>query len=708
MQELKRTARRTAQYQSRQVAVGIDTGTGDERTSILNSLGKFASAVTGEADRQVTAEIETKKALGASRAAQDMLRAEENRQGITEDDVLATKLSYNAIIGQHETMEAGNSFLEWYRANPEADEQQIEQKKAELYQPLFEQFGGDPYSVKQISLQVQESQFGLSNAQESIKQKYLIEKNTEALGINLGDMLSDPNANIDMIVNKDIPMAAKSLGLDEFTYKKLLMNEMVNRASDGDSRLLTQLSKTDWSKGSVLIQKAQDSYDNYVAKENAALIGDAMGSIELENSNLTVPWETTLSKIEALNKRFPDTYSAARIASLKKARGAAVKAAAKQRAITAESFAVLNDESKIPLGVNTQFTDKEKKDAIKVYEKDWATKTKELISAGVDEATANSYILKQKLDWSRANRMDIPSLKTNLDALLSLNPEDYPNSKDLPEYANQAFNILRTMDDATMDLYFSNKADKAMAINIKNGMGVREPYSAFKRAYNVKQNPYRVTNEKRTEVYEQVQAAVDDKFTTIVPSWLGGQDVPDWQREQVALKVTEEANTNMYNGVLDPEANAKQSVVTVTRDYAKTFNGTLINKPISVIGNRLGLDEKQYNKVNDYLEAYVLENKKKIDSEVGEDVDVSDISIDVNESGTSFILRYKGGEQIGGRQSFRNVADAGRTADLSQLRDLQKESKEARDTRLAKEKQAADEAAHMALFYATFNQQDKD
>lgn len=697
MKELQRTSRRQYQQQVRTKAIAV-SNTGEDRISILEGLSKFAGAASEESQRQMRAEIETKKALGASRAAQDLLVSSQHRQGITEDDVLATKLAYNAVVGQHDTIEAGNQFVEWYQANPDADDKAIEAKKQELYQPLFERYSGDPDSVKQVSLQVQESQFNLMPVQEKIKQNYNHQKKSEALTMNIGDLLADPNADTGAIVNTEVPTVAKSLGLSEFEYKEALMKEMVNRADNGDARLLNTLESTNWAKDSVLISKAKASYESFVAKENASIIGDTMGDIELENTSLTVPWSTTLKKIERLNDRFPNTYSAARISQLKQARARAVKAQTDNSEMNKLSFANLNDETGLPLKMDGRWDEPTKKKYLKELEAGFSQKTQELIDADVDPVKANAIMMKQRLDWSRVNRYPLPSLQNNLEALIGLNPEDYPNSNDLPEFATSGLSILQTMDDATVDIYFTNDKDKAMAINIRSGMTTRDPYSAYKRAYNVRQNPYKVSGETRQELADEIASEVDSKFEHgFISELFGNKNVPEWQRSQIASRVTEIANINMYNGA-DLDANVKQSIAEVTKDYSQTFNGTMINKPIAVIADKLGLTNTPL-KANDYLEAYILSNQESITKDWGSEVEPADITFDVAENGQTFILRYKGGEQIGGRNIWDDVKKIGRKANLKHLRDLQTSTEAEIKAKREADEAAAEEAAHMVLFY---------
>ncbi|QZI86141.1 hypothetical protein PODOV006v2_p0047 [Vibrio phage 15E36.1] len=694
LQKVQRTTRRQAVSQTRTRALGVNTQQGDDRLAIMSELSKFAQAGSAEANRAQRAEIETKKALGAERAAQDLVKVEQNRQGITEDDVLATKLAYNAVVGKHDTIQAGNDFVEWYQTNPDADEETVSAKKSELYQPIFEKYGDDDLSLQQISLDVQESQFRLQPIQEKIKGDYTKQKNTEAMTMQLGDFLADPQADIGAIVDTEIPQQAKALGLGEFEYKKLVMSEMVARAADGDGRLLEHLKATDWAKDSVLIDKAEASYQQFTSRENAIAIGDELGSIELENKSLSVPWSTTLKKAEALNKRFPNSISAAKIAQWKKQRATATES----RKTTTEMFQLSYDnmfsEEGIPLAMDGTFSPKQKKDFVKGLDKIFSDKTQELIDGGtMTQEEANSHMMKQRLDWSRVNRIKIPLLEENLQGLLSLNPEDYPNSSDLPEYANSALSIIQQMDEQTMGLYFSGRDDLAFAQNIKDGLSTRSPYSAFKRAVNVKNNPFRVSSTLRTEIQDEVDTVLTGKLDQ---PWYGSQpDVPDWQLAQLRGKVNSVAEVNMYNNMVDPESNAKQSVAEVMKDYEPTYNGTMVNRPKAVIAKQAGFEAKKFDK---YLDVFTFANKDYITEQVGEDVPPEDISYEFSENGT-FIMRHLGGEQIGGRFQVSNIKTIGENFGAREVSDIS--AKAVAERKKAREEEAAkrEDAEHMALFY---------
>lgn len=677
LDKVQRTARRQFVSQTRTRALGVDTSGGDERTQLLTSLSRFAQAGSIEANKKQRAEIETRKALGAARAAEDLTKAEQYRHGITDDDVLATKLSYNAIVGQHDTMEAGNSFAEWYQANPEATEEDIASKKTELYKPLFEKYGEDERSLKQISLQVQESQFNLVPVQEKIKSKYREQKNTEALTISIGDMLADPNANLSLVVNEEIPERAKALGLDEFTYKSSLMTEMVNRASNGDSRLLDELKGTNWSKDSVLISKAQSQYDQFTARENSIAIGDALGSIEIENAKLLVPWETTLRKVEALNQKYPNSVSADKVASLKKARDAHVKTEQVNTDMMQVSWNNLFNPDGIPLALDGRYSPEEKKKFIKGLDDIFSKKTEELIAAGAPEADANAEMMKQRLTWSRVNRVKVPLLEENLKGLLSLNPEDYPTSEDLPPFFTRGIQLLQQMDEASVDLYMPARDDKVFAANLRSSLKNRDPYSAFKRAYSVKTNPFKVSSSQRTELIDEVDVRLNDKLDVGFFSGLfGEEDTPDWVKAQLRSRVEEEALLNAYNGMFDLESNAKQSVETVLGGYEKIFNGTFINQRKSVIAQESGV---ALSNVDKYLASFIEVNKDLIAEETGETegLDVSNLSFEFNNNGT-FILTNRG-EQVGGRFLTKSIKEIGDKAVEVDLKRMVEESKSKRE-----------------------------
>lgn len=698
--KVQRTSRRQFVSQTRGRAISVDTGKGDDRFQILSQLGKFAQAGTAEASRKMQAEIETKKALGASRAAQDLLKTEQNRQGVTDDDVNATKVAYNAILGKHDTMEAGNSFSEWYQQNPEADEDDIADKKAELYQPIFEKYSGDKQSLKQVSLDVQESQFSLLHVEEKIKTQHQRFKSEEALTMSIGDLLADPNADVSTIVGDEIPIRSKELGLDEPTYKKALMSEMVIRAESGDSRLLEVMKQTDWAKNSVLIQKSQNSYDQFRSREDAVSIGDELGSLEIENSQLTVPWATTLRKIDNLNARYPNAISKERVASMKKSRESAVRTEANNTDMMELSYKNLFDENGLPLAMNGKYSPEDKKKFIKQLDSVFATKTQEMIDSGVPEDEANNLMMKQRLDFSRVNRIKITLLEENLQGLLSLNPDDFPSSEDLPSYATKAMSMLQQMDASTVELYLPSRDDKVYAANIQSSLRNREPFAALKRANKIKVSPYKFDSTKKSEIEDAVKYELDKELDkSMFAKLFGAKDVPDYQRAQIYSIANEESMLNAYNGMLDSETNAKQTAAVVMQDYSQTFNGTLINIPKAKLAQDTGIPVV---KVDSYLEKFVLSNSDFISKETGftDGVDADDITIDFAGNGT-FRMLYKGSEQIGGKflySDIKSIGDRVSSEEVASLREagIEKKRKEVKQ----EEYDAADETASEAIFYS--------
>lgn len=682
LNKIQRQASRQFIQQSRNTNIGVDTSSASENLRVMDALSKFSSAATGVVNKKRRAEIETKRALGASRAAQDLLKAEELRNGITDDDVMATKLAYNSIVGKHDTMQVGNDFANWYQSNPDADDDTIAAKKEELYQPLFEKYGDDPSSLQQISIDVQESQFSLLAVEDKIKTTHQRAKNQEALTISIGDLLSDPNADADYIIAEELPARAKALGLTEFEYKKPIMEEMLNRASNGDARLLNALESVDWAKDSVLISKSKNAYEQFVAKENAVNIGERLGNIEIENAELTVPWETTKRKIEQLNSQYPNTVSKERVASMLKARERAVADEKQSTDIMQVSWKNLFDENGIPLALNGRYSPEDKKKFTKSLDAIFTQKTNELVESGMSEAQANDVMMKQRLDWSRVNRIKVPLLDENMKGLVGLNPNDYNEESELPEFFNTSIDTLNKMDESLVDLYFPSREDKVFAANLKNGLKNRESFSAFKRAYNVKTNPFKFDPSQRTEITDAVESQLSDKLEAgfFARNLLGEKSVPDYQIAQLRSRVNEEATLNAYNGMIDAESNAKQSIATTLADYSQTYNGTMINTNKPALASQLDVAP---NKVDSYLEGFVLGSNELIEKEVGE-FEQEDIVFDFANNGT-FTLRYKGGEQIGNaRFSIEELKTAGSKfsdAELLKLREKNLKIKERKKLR---------------------------
>ena len=675
MAKVERTARRQFVSQVRTRAIGVDTGRGDERLAILTELSKFAQAGSAEANRQQKAEIETKKALGASRAAQDMLKAEQHRQGVTEDDVLATKLSYNAIAGKHDTMTAGNDFMEWYQANPAATDEEIESKKTELYQPLFEKYGGDERSLQQISLDVQQSQFQMLSAQEAVKVNYTKKKNQEALGMSISDLMSTPDADMDAILDVELPARAKSLGLGEFDMKSAVMKDAAIRAAEGDKRLLEKLERTPWAKDSALLKKARTDYDRFEAREQAPVIGDAMADIEIEMNSLTVPWSTTLRKIESLNKQHPNTYSAARVAQLKQQRANSEAKATKMTTGTQSSFAIYTDDKAVPLAHNPEYTDSDKKAIIKDLETQWANKVTELTDAGFGDDEARQTVLRDQLKWSRLNRTVIPSLKTNLDSAVNLPLDEIQAAEELPAFATGSFQLIRTMDATAIELYLPSKQDSAFALNFKKFSQTMSDDAAYRRAALIKRNPFKVSPAQREEQRGAVHRIVEDKLDTNIWDDINPfstkEAVPEWQRNQLINRISDDAEQFMFAGGFDAESNAEQALQARMANSFQLFNGTMANKSMPLIGQHIASGRPMdVNKTGDYIEAYTLSMKPLIAKAYGTDVDTNDITLDFSRDGSSFIIIDKNGEQLGGRHLTDEMYNVGRDADLKRLREL--------------------------------------
>lgn len=698
LQEMKRTTRRSFQQQTREVAV--PTKAVDTRSQILGAIGKFAEAGYTVASTEMQKQIEADKVKQAERAAQDLLRSAEERQGITEDATKSGQLAYNMIVGKHDTMEAGNQFLEWYNQNPDADEDTINEAKKNLFQPILDKYGTDQQTLKAVSLQVQEAQFSLVHAQERIKKEYQSKKASEAMSISINDLLADPNADVKQLVEVELPARAKALGQNEFDLKTSLVNQAVSRAADGDNRLLKDLQGRDWSKNLPALDKAQRSYDSFVAKQNAVVIGDTMADIETQALSGTTSWESTLRKIERLNQQYPNTYSKERVASLKKQRATAIQKQRTSTDIAIDSSRAFTDENAVPLGLLSKYTPKQKKDYVKQLEGEWAEKSKSLVDSGYSEADANTAILKEKLDWSRVQRMVVPSLKDNLDSLINLNPEE-TTEEELPAYASNALKVIQMMDDTSLSMYFSDKDSLAMAMNIKSGMKNRSAYSAFRRAYDIRRNPYNINNEQRTEQRDAVSEVIEDELNA---KWyqFGKKDVPAWQRDKLSNVIGEEAQSFLYRGGLDVEQNAKTATSSYLANYSQTFNNTLINKTKPELAQSIGVRPELVDRYLKHFANNVLSSEEI--NPLG--IPADDVEFVVNETGTTFIMVDKFGEQIGdSRFLMQDVKRYGEKGEAERIEGIAATAEAEREREIEEQRQREEDAAHMALFYEQWNKQ---
>lgn len=690
MEELRQTIYKTAQSQTRTTAIGISQD--NRRGELIGALSRFANVGSQVLDLETKAQIETKKALGAARAAQDLIVSEDQRRGLTDDDVNATKLAYNNIVGQHDTMKAGNEFAEWYSANPDADEQAVSDKKTSIYQPLFTKYGNDDTSLKQISLQIQESQFQLVPIQERIKRDYQHQKNVEAVGISINDLMAVPSPDMNQLLDEEMPARAKALGVGEFEYKKALMERAALDAGEGDARLLGALEERDWAKGSAALMKARRDFDNFKAREDAVVIGDEMGSIESENLSLAVPWTTTMRKIESLNKRYPDTYSAAKVSSMKQARAAQIKKEDAVSAGTRESFAILTDNTKVPLQFDQKYDEATKTKIVKDLESHWASKNQELVSNGMPQDAANKLVMKSKLDWSRVNRRPLPSFQAAISSMLNLNLDEITRDG-MPPYAGDGMNVLKAMDNTSIDMYLPSDGDKTFALNFKQFSTQMSDDQAYRRAAAIKDSPYKVTPTQRTQQVEAVRARVSDRLENTIWETFSTKDlqqsVPDWQKEQLIASWSSDAEQRMYAGGFDVTQNADYVIDNKLARSAQLFNGTLVNQPLADLYHNIKGDrEMSADKTMDYVESFLRSSKYALDKEYGADVNLDDVTLNFGRDGKTFTVIDKNGDQVGARFFTNDIYHVGRAADLGQLREMQSLGKEAQQAREEEFKQA--------------------
>ncbi|AWD90713.1 hypothetical protein [Pseudomonas phage Achelous] len=642
----------------------------DGLTDVMGSLAQFAGTLSEQAQVEVERQVEEDKIKQSTTAAQDVWKAQDERQGISQDATVAGRLAYNTILSKHDTLEANNRLVQLQQDNPDMSPEDFQKAQQKEYQGLLDKYGVDKYTMKEASFNIQESQQALIGVTEGIRKQYTTAKREEALNISIQDLLGDPNASADHIINNEIPARARMMGVSEFSMKKMLMQSAVTQAGQGDKRLLDQLDQTDWSKGSQLLKTGHDQYDQWHAREMAPMIGDAMGSLELAAVNGEASWGSTLKKIENMNKEFPGSYSAHAIAGLKLRMDSAAKARAKETQGLGLAMQAVYNQDSIPLGLNQTYSEKERNKIATTYEASLALKSREMIGQGQDAQQVSDWALKQQVAWSRANRMKLPALASTLEAAIAYNPDDYKGVEQ-PPYIKQQLATLKALDPQTLGVYLGEK-DQTFARNFQSFSRNMDDSAAFRRAMNIRQNPYSVDGTMRMNQQAATAAQVEE---VLDPAWYTklfgtAKEVPAWQRDQLSNRWNREAESSLYAGGRDPKMNAESVVKQGMSQSSQTFNGTIVNVPPSVIRHGLSADDKPVSQAqaNDALEAYTIKMLPELRKEYGQDIDMENLSFDFNKDGSAFRIYDNNGEQIGGTHLSHDAATIGKAANMEELR----------------------------------------
>ncbi|AWD90666.1 hypothetical protein [Pseudomonas phage Nerthus] len=638
---------------------------------VMGGLSQFASTLSEQAMQVVDRQVEDDKIKQSTIAAQDIWKAEDERQGISKDATVAGRMAYNSIVSKHDVQEANNRLVQQLQENPEMSQEDFMKAQQAEYQPLMDKYGVDKWTMRDTSMNIQESQQALVNVSENIRGQYRTQKREEALNISINDLLDNPNATGSDIVDKEIPARAAMMGVSEFSMKKMLMQAAVTKAGQGDVRLLDQLDKTDWSKGSQLLKSGRDQYDQWRARELAPMIGDEMGKLELAAVNGEASWGATLKKIEGINKAFPGSYSAHAIAGLRLRMDSAAKARQKQNVGYGDSMVAMYNQESIPLGLSGSYSSAEKGKISKAVEAGIAQASREMQARGADPQQASDWALKQSMAWSRANRVKLPGVASQLEAAIAYNPDDYKGGE-MPPYVKAQLNTLKSLDAQTMNVYFGQE-DQTFAKNFQTFSRNMPDDQAFRRAMNIRNNPYMVNPTMKQAQQAATTERVENELShNGLLTWLGikPKSVPDWQRNQLANQWGRESESALYAGGLDPEKNAETVVKQAQTQMSQTYNGTLTNIPTGTIRHALSADDKPVSQqqADDALEAYTLTIMPEMRKDYGQDISSEDISFDFNKDGSVFRIIDRNGEQIGGSHLTSEAARIGKEANLKELR----------------------------------------
>lgn len=653
-------------------------------SDIFNALSRFSSGAHDVINTDIEKTIAEDRIKQSNIAAQDMWKAEDRRQGISEDATVGGRLAYNTIMSQHDVMNVNNDLLTKQQQNPEMTPEEIEKMQGEAYKPILDKYGVDKYSLTEASQAIQQSQGALVGQQKRIADDYSAKKHEEALSISVNDLLGDPNADVAHIIDTEIPTRAKALGITEFQYKTMLMEKAHSTANDGDPRLYQALENVDWAKGSKVLTASKQGFEQWQARELAPVIGNQMADIERLALDQTAPWNSILGKITAMNKQYPGTFSAGAVASLKLRY---LKAGEQKQQTTDGMQLLLRNMTRpdaVPLAMDESVPNEMKTKYVKAWDDGLSLMAEKRIAAGEDEQQVQADILTQKIAFSRKNGLAIPSLKTTMTAVTNFNQED-ALSKDgkLPKYVTNGLDALAKMPPAVRKLYVGDK-DEVFADNYNHFKATMDSESAFRNASRIRDNPYKVTGQQVMELRESTDVAVDNEMSS---NWMwnkltGQQDVPEWQRNKIKAEVAGDATRRQYMGALNPTQNAETVVKTRLAQSTQTFNGTLTDVPEGAYTQHLaprdanGKIEMQIDKAtaDKYLKTFTEKNIPIWQKNVNADIDESNVEFQFRPDGST-IVRASDGDIIG----YYRTSDITKIGRESNRKTLKKELDDAKE-----------------------------
>lgn len=489
-----------------------------------------------------------------------------------EEMTKAHEAGYDLVSSQDDLMKANEGLAQAIKANPMMSDEELSSMRDNAYGTVLAKYQDkSPEVFKAISIKAQESQGALYNIQQGAREQYKKQKGVETLNNLIGSSVDGARSVADgTALIQQYMVQGRELGLDEFTVKDQIFQQMKLSASMGDPRLLEFVKATDWGKYTMDVKQGSAAYKTYQKQVQAEIrAAQAQANAAMAQQN-AIAYGVGLAGVDRLARSgATDGEIVAALGQLQ-AKGMKLNASTVASYLTrgkevSKSQLKLNDNlarwqgdrANFNLAQNPMIDTEDKKKVLSAAE-DAIVKMAEQ----QPEEERGDFVIKNLFDLSRQEDMPVSRIQTALTSLANIDPNQ-PISNSVQSWVK----FLLETDDQTLRRNVPSDKDQKMLFGMRdvliNSQGTDFETSvrtAVTRGQQVRDNNVPLTSQQNKVIANKSSSAVNKFEDPTEQTWyFTTKKMPSAQKDYVTNQINAKAKS-LYQITGDTEKATQMAV----------------------------------------------------------------------------------------------------------------------------------------------------
>lgn len=582
---------RKSQQINRYVPPATGNTQNDTVSRILGGLAEFADVSNEAAFKQAQRQNELSKIEGMNTAL--------SGGKLGEAATKAHESGYDLITSQDDLMKANEDIAQAIKANPMMSDEEMSSLRESAYGGILAKYQDkDPVVFKALSVKAQESQGVLHNLQAAERERYKKQKGVETLNNLIGSSVDGARTVKDgtSLIHQYM-VQGRELGLDEFTVKDQIFQQMKLSASMGDPRLLEFVKATDWGRYTMDVKQGTAAYKAYqkqVQAEIKAAQAAANAAMQQQNAlayGMGLAQIDRMAKSGATDGEIMQAFGQLQAKGMKLSPGTVASYLTKGQTVS-QSQIKLNENLQLwqanrgsfNLAQNPMIDTEDKKKVLGAAEDAIVKQSEQL-----PENQRGDFVIQNLFELSRQENMPVPRVQTALTSLANIDPNQ-PISPSVQTWVK----YLMTADDQTLRANVPGEKDQKMLfgmrdilINSQGSDAETALRTAITRGQAVRDNNVPLTSQQNKVLANKTASAVKGFEDPTERTWyFTTAKLPQAQRDYVSNQITASAKT-LYQITGDAEKASALAVKEYKRNNMILSGGITANIGIQQLASKV-------------------------------------------------------------------------------------------------------------------------